>query len=109
MPFKKRLTFVKEIAVTAESQNKHIRSKRDAIAANSFIPESLASNVTNPAILTIIFNNLSTRMNELNTDIAAELANFNENLQANTHHFDNLFIILQQIQQALSQKSSSII
>ena len=60
MPFKKRSTFVKEVAAAAESQNKRIRSKRGAIAANSFIPESLASNATNPAILTIIFNNLST-------------------------------------------------
>lgn len=48
-----------------------------------------------------MFDSLSTQVDEMNSDTAAELVNFNENLQANIRRLDDLFIMLQQIQQTL--------
>ena len=48
-----------------------------------------------------MFDSLSTRVDQINADTAAELANFDENLQANTRRLDGLFTMLQQIQQAM--------
>ena len=48
-----------------------------------------------------MFDSLSTKVDEMNNDTAAELTSFDENLQANTHRLDDLFVMLQQIQQAL--------
>jgi hypothetical protein len=48
-----------------------------------------------------MFDSLTIRMDEMTNDTAAKLANFDENLQANTRHPDDLFVAIQQIQQAL--------
>jgi hypothetical protein len=58
------------------------------------------------ATLAAMFDSLSTRVDEMNNDMAVELANFDENLQANTHRLDDLFVMLQQIQQALPTGTS---
>ena len=106
MPPKKRPAPAKGAAAAAEPPNKrNTRPKRGAAAANGFAPEPPAPDATNPATLAVMFDTLSTRVDELNTDTAAELANFDENLQANTRRLDDLFAMLQQIQQALPQGS----
>ena len=107
MPPKRRPAPAKGAAAAGEPPNKRTRPKRGVAAANGFAPESPAPDATNLATLTIMFDSLSTRMDEMNADTTAELANFDENLQANTRHLDDLFAILQQIQQALPQKSLS--
>ena len=44
----------------------------------------------------------------MTNDTAAELANFDENLQANTRRLDDLFIMMQQIQQAMPLAASQL-
>jgi hypothetical protein len=55
------------------------------------------------ATLATRFESLSTRMEEMSADTAAELANFDDNIQANTRRLDDLVIMLEQLRQALPQ------
>ena len=105
MPPKKRPAPAKGAAAVAELPNKRTRPKRGAAVANGFAPEPPAPDATNPTTLAVMFDSLSIRVDEMNTDTTAELANFDENLQANTRRLDDLFAMLQQIQQALPQGS----
>ena len=106
MPPKKRPAPATGAAAAAGPLNKRTRPKRGAATANNFAPEPPAPDAPDAATLSIMFDSLSTRVDEMNTDTAAELANFDENLQANTRRLDDLFDMLQQIQQALPQASS---
>ena len=101
MPPKKHPASAKGAAAAAEPLNKRVHPRRGAAAANSFAPDPHAQGPVDPESLAAIFDSLSTWMDERNADTATEVANFDENLQANTHCLDNLFIMLQQIQQAL--------
>ena len=92
-------------AAAAEPPNKHpAHPKRGAAAAKTFAPDPNISNALDPVTLVAMFNSLSTRVVEINADTAAKLANFDVNFQVNTHHLDDLFAIMQQIQQALPEK-----
>ena len=62
--------------------------------ANGFAPEP-APDVPDSATLAAMFDSLSTQIDKLKTDTAAKLANFDENLQANTHRLDDLIVMLQ--------------
>jgi hypothetical protein len=106
MPPKKRPVPDKGAAARAEPLSKRKQPKRGAAAANGFAPEPPDSETPDSATLAVMFNSLSTRVDEMNTDTAAELANFDENLQANTRRLDDLVVMLQQIQQALPQGTS---
>lgn len=44
----------------------------------------------------------------MTNDTTTELANFDENLQANTRHLDDLFTMLEQIQQTLPTSVSQM-
>ena len=101
MPPKNRPAPAKGAAAVAEPVNKRARLKRGAAGANSFAPEPTTPDVPDAATLVAMFDSLSTKVDEMNNDTAAELASFDENLQANTHRLDDLFVMLQQIQQAL--------
>jgi hypothetical protein len=95
MPPKKRPAPAKEAAATAEPVNKCIRPKRGAATANGFVPEPSASDAPDAATLSVMFVSFSTRVDEMNTDTAAELANFDENLQANTRRLEDLVVMLE--------------
>ena len=72
--------------------------------ANGFAPEPSAPDTPDApdsTTLAAMFDSLSTRVDEINNDTAAELANFDENLPANTRRLDDMFAMLQQIQHAL--------
>ena len=109
MPPKKRPAPAKGAAALAEPLNKRRQPKRGAATANSFAPQPTGSEThakpPDSATLAAMFDSLSTRVDEMNSDTAAELSNFDENLQANTRRLDDLVVMLQQIQQALPQGS----
>jgi len=68
-------------AAAAEPPNKRpARLKRGAAAANTFAPDPNVSDAPDPVMLAAMFNSLFTRVDEMNADTAAELANFDENL-----------------------------
>jgi hypothetical protein len=108
MPPKKRPAPAKGVAAAAEPLSKRSRPKRGAAASNSFAPEPPTPGTEDPAALTAMFDSLSTRVDEMTNDTAAELANFDENLQANTRRLDDLFIMLQQIQDAMPLAASQL-
>lgn len=107
MPPKKRPAPPKGAAASAEPPNKRGRPKRGAAAANEYAP-SPAPEAADPAMLAAMFDTLSTRVDEMTNDTAAELANFDENLQANTRRLDDLFVMLEQIQQTLPASVSQM-
>ena len=101
MPPKKRPAPAKGAAAAAEPPSKQARPKRGTAVANNFAPDPSAQVPVDPATPAVTLNSLSTRMDEMNADTAAEMATLDETLQANTRRLDDLFAMLQKIQQTL--------